>query len=201
MRFVFQPLVKKFGIPRPTLIEWQKCIKEKKLQNWRALHLEYLREQVEVEKLTKEELLQKGILVEDLFDICVYLFLTNKKSVPLKNDFKKEFRHFMLYPEKSIEYQHDFAKKIWKDETVDGRAIKVGEYYNVLKFLDTLTSFQYYVLLRTALGFVFKLYENENMMCKKGLVGKTWQELHMYDKAFSHKNLESYFKSEGILLK
>ncbi|MDR0467282.1 MAG: hypothetical protein LBG67_00335 [Campylobacteraceae bacterium] len=199
IRQVFQPLVNRFCIPRPTLVEWQKCIKNEKLKNWRATHLEYLREQVEVENQTKLELSQKGVLVDDLFSICVYLFLNNKRSVPTKDNFMREFRHFMLHPENSIEYQHDFAKRIWKEEVVDERKIRVGEYFNILKLIDTLTSFQYYVLLRVALKFVFEIYENENMMCKKGLIGKTWQELHMYDKAFSHKKLESYFKYEKIL--
>lgn len=199
MRFVFQPLVKKFGIPRPTLIEWQKCIKEEKLQNWRATHLEYLREQIEVENETKIELSQKGILVEDLFSICIYIFLTSKRSVPTKDEFKRDFRRFMIYPKNSIEYQHDFAKKIWKEEEIDGKKVRIGEYHNVLKFLDTLTSFQYYILLRIVLKFVFRIYENENMMCKEGIIGKTWQELHMYDKIFSYENIKNYFKSEKII--
>lgn len=199
MRFVFQPLVERFKIPRPTLIEWQKHIKKEKLNNWRASHLTYLREQIDAEIMTKQELLNKGILLEDLFSIGVYLFLTNKKSVQKREEFKRDFRHFMLYPEVSIEYQHDFAKKIWRENTIDGTSVRAGEYINVFKLIDTLTTFQYYVLLRTILGFVYQLYENENMMCKSGLIGKTWQELYMYDKAFSYKNIETYFKSEGII--
>ncbi|MDR3346304.1 MAG: hypothetical protein LBS73_03920 [Campylobacteraceae bacterium] len=193
-RASYKPLLDRFNIPRPTLIEWQKCPKGDS-KNWRAGHIEYLREQVEVENDTKEELKGKAILANELFLICVYLFLTCTKSIPTKAEFKKSFKDFLLNPPKSIEYQHDFAKRIWKGDNEN----QYKDYQKTALLLDELTSFQYYLLTRLAINFNAKLFNNEHLLCSRGLDGKTWQELYMYDKEFSLKKIEEYFKSCGVL--
>lgn len=80
MRFSYKVLVERFSIPRPTLIEWQKRAKVDK-DNWRVKHLEYLRHQVELENLTKQEIKQMPLNIEDIFLISVYLFLSSHCSL------------------------------------------------------------------------------------------------------------------------
>ncbi|MDR2081329.1 MAG: hypothetical protein LBP54_05530 [Campylobacteraceae bacterium] len=192
-RVSYKPILERFNIPRPTLIEWQRC-SDTHEKNWRAGHIEYLREQIDAEDETKKELREKAILPEELFLVCVYLFLTNTKSVPKKEDFKKGIKEFLLYPEKSIEFQHEFAKRIWKEgESIHEMCFKS------LFLADSLSVFQYYVLMRSALDFNLRLFNNENLFCNGGIKGKTWQELYMYDKEFSLKNIADYFKKVGIL--
>ncbi|MDR1008564.1 MAG: hypothetical protein LBL65_08430 [Campylobacteraceae bacterium] len=192
-RVSYKPLCERFHIPRPTLIEWQKQpISDEK--NWRAKHIEYLREQIDAENETKRELREKAILPEELFLICVYLFLTCTKSVPKKQEFKKNLKEFLLYPKKSVEFQHEFAKRIWKE----GEDVNNG-YLNSILLADSLSVFQYYVLMRAALDFNLRLFNNEHLNCDEGLKGKTWQELYMYDKEFSLKNITNFFKNMGIL--
>ncbi|MDR2100542.1 MAG: hypothetical protein LBP40_06940 [Campylobacteraceae bacterium] len=192
-RVSYKPILERFNIPRPTLIEWQKCLNGNE-KNWRTKHIEYLREQIDAENETKKELCKKVIFVEELFLICVYLFLTGTKSVPTRENFKKGIKEFLLYPKKSIEFQHDFAKRIWKDDE--------NVYNDCMKSLflaDSLSIFQYYVLIRAALDFNLRLFNNENLACYGGIKGKTWQEIYMYDKEFSLKNIADYFKEIGIL--
>jgi hypothetical protein len=193
-RASYKPILERFNIPRPTLIEWQKCSNNSDDKNWRAKHIEYLREQIDAEEETKKELREKAILVEELFLICVYLFLTCTKNVPKKHEFKQGMKEFLLYPKKSIELQHEFAKRIWKeDEETHNSCLKS------LLLIDGLSIFQYYVLIRAALVFNLRLFNNENLACYEGLKGKTWQELYMYNKEFSLKNIADYFKKIGIL--
>jgi hypothetical protein len=192
-RVSYKPLCERFHIPRPTLIEWQKQPKTDE-KNWRAKHIEYLREQIDAEYETKRELREKAILPEDLFLICAYLFLTCTKSAPKKQEFKKALKEFLLYPKKSVEFQHEFAKRIWKD----GEDTNNG-YLNSMLLIDSLNAFQYYVLVRAALDFNLRLFNNDNLNCSEGLKGKTWQELYMYDKEFSLKKIADFFKNAGIL--
>ena len=88
MRFSYKKLVDRFLIPRPTLIEWQKRVKKDK-QNWRVKHLNYLREQLDIEELTLEELKSKPILVEDIFLIAVFMFFDAKYDYMDRDNFKK----------------------------------------------------------------------------------------------------------------
>ncbi|MDR2635855.1 MAG: hypothetical protein LBC08_03370 [Campylobacteraceae bacterium] len=193
-RVSYKPLCERFHIPRPTLIEWQKQSKNDE-KNWRSQHIEYLREQIDAEEETKKELSEKAILVEELFLICVYLFLTCTKSIPQKQDFKRGIKEFLLYPKKSMELQHEFAKRIWKEDEETNNS-----YLKNLLLIDSLSIFQYHVLIRAVLEFNLRLFNNEHLNCNEGLKGKTWQELYTYDKEFSLKNITDYFKKVGILL-
>jgi hypothetical protein len=190
----YKPLLERFNIPRPTLIEWEKLPKNDD-KNWRAKHIEYLREQVDIETETKEELKKRVISSSELFLLCSYLFLTCTKSVISRYEFKKSFKEFLLSPKKGVEYQHDFAKRIWKDDGDD----RYGDYQKTMLLIDELTSFQYYFLIRICLRFNIKFFDNENLICSKGLEGKTWQELYIYDKEFSLKKIEDYFRKEGVV--
>ncbi|MDR1975644.1 MAG: hypothetical protein LBQ18_01485 [Campylobacteraceae bacterium] len=192
-RVSYKPLCERFNIPRPTLIEWQKQPKGDE-KNWRANHIEYLREQIDAEEETKKELRAKAILPEELFLICAYLFLTCTEETPKKQEFKRGFKEFLLYPQKSVEFQHEFAKRIWKegDDAHNG-------YLSSMLLIDNLTIFQYYILVRAVLDFNLRLVNNDNLTYREGLKGKTWQELYMYDKELSLKNIAEYFKKAGIL--
>jgi hypothetical protein len=190
----YKPLLERFNIPRPTLIEWEKLSKSDD-KNWRSAHIKYLREQIEIESKTKNEISQKVILPSELFLICTYLFLTCTKSVPPKDEFKKSFKEFLLNHKKSIEYQHDFAKRIWK-ESGDNR---YDDYQKTMLLIDELTVSQYYLLMRLCIRFNMKFFNNENLVCSKGLEGKTWQELYTYDKEFSLRKIEDFFRKEEII--
>ncbi|MDR0579501.1 MAG: hypothetical protein LBG21_02750 [Campylobacteraceae bacterium] len=190
----YKPLLDRFNIPRPTLIEWEKLPKNDD-KNWRAKHIEYLREQIDVENQTKEELKKRVIFPSELFLLCSHLFLLSIKSIIPKYEFKKSFKEFLLNPKKSVEYQHDFAKRIWKDDK-DNR---YDDYQKIMLLVDELTSFQYYLLIRLCLQFNTKFFNNENLTCSKGLDGKTWQELHTYDKEFSLRKIEDFFRKEEII--
>jgi hypothetical protein len=190
----YKLLLERFNIPRPTLIEWEKLPKGDD-KNWRTKHIVYLREQLDIEAETKNELKKKVILPNELFLICAYLFLTYTKIVLTKDDFKRLFKEFLLNPKKSIEYQHDFAKRIWKDDK-DNR---YDDYQKIMLLMDELTSFQYYLLIRLCLRFNMKFFNNENFICSEGLEGKTWQELYMYDKEFSLRKIEDFFKKENVI--
>ena len=66
MSFSYKPLVERFDIPRPTLIEWQKRA-EVEGDNWRVRHLAYLRQQLWVEQETYKEIQHLAPCTEDLF--------------------------------------------------------------------------------------------------------------------------------------
>ena len=65
MQTSYKPLVERYDIPRPTLIEWQKRAEQK--DNWRVKHLAYLRMQLSVEKETYDEIKSFAPCIEDLF--------------------------------------------------------------------------------------------------------------------------------------
>jgi hypothetical protein len=186
-RVSYKPLLERFSIPRPTLIEWQKCAES----NWRSRHIEYLREQLGAESATREELRAKGLDTQELFLVCVFLFLTCTNGVINKPEFKRQFKNFLINQPKSIEHQHDFAKRIWK-ESPDERAAECAK---VTLMIDSLSAFQYYILVRMALGFNAKLFTSDHLSPTHGLDGKTWQEMHMYDREFSLKSIGEYFES------
>lgn len=198
MRFSYKKLVDRFLIPRPTLIEWQKRVKKDK-QNWRVNHLNYLREQLDIEELTLQELKLKPILVEDIFLMSVFLFFDAKYDYMNRENFKKELRTFAYSNRKSVEYRHEFALKIWSVELNDDSGRRVSNYYNLIDILDSLTAAQFALFIRKIKQFLIKIEEKLEPSHTNLLDGITWQELHMYDKAFSDKAIKKHFEDLGII--
>jgi len=192
MRFSYKKLVDRFLIPRPTLIEWQKRAKKDK-QNWRVNHLNYLREQLDIEDLTLQELKAKPILVEDIFLISVFLFFDAKYDYMNRDNFKKELRSFAYANRKSVEYRHDFALKIWSIELNDDTGRRIANYHNLVEILDTFTAAQFALFIRKIKQFLSLIEEKLEPSHTDLLDGITWQELHMYDKAFSDKEIKKHF--------
>lgn len=200
MRFSYKKVVSRFLIPRPTLIEWQKKTKDDKT-NWRVMHLDYLREQIILEELTREELRSKPIGVSDIFLLSVYLFLTKNRDFIDQDKFKKNLRSFALQGHESVEYRHDFAQKIWAIALDDGSNRKIADYHRVIDLLELLSAAQYALLMRTIIDFTEETREKIKPTMTHMLDGLTWQEIYMYDKAFSDKNILKYFATKGILTK
>lgn len=192
MRFSYKKLVDRFFIPRPTLIEWQKRTKLDK-KNWRVKHLNYLREQVDVEELTLLELKAKPILPEDIFLISVFLFFDSKYDYMNRDNFKKDLRSFAYSNRKSVEYRHEFALKIWSIELNDDTGRRIANYHNLIELLDSFTAAQFALFIREIKIFLFKIQEKIEPSHTDLLDGLSWQELHMYDKAFSDKAIKKYF--------
>ena len=198
MRFSYKKLVDRYLIPRPTLIEWQKRAKKDK-QNWRVNHLNYLREQLDIEELTLNELKTKPILVEDIFLISVFLFFDPKYDYMNRENFKKELRAFAYSNRKSVEYRHEFAQKIWSIELNDDSGSRVANYYSLIDILDSFTASQFALFIRKIKQFLEKIEEKLQPSHTDLLDGITWQELHMYDKAFSDKAIKKHFEDLGII--
>ena len=198
MRFSYKKLVDRFLIPRPTLIEWQKRAKKDK-QNWRVNHLNYLREQLDIEELTLQELKAKPILIEDIFLISVFLFFDAKYDYMNRENFKKELRAFAYSNRKSVEYRHEFALKIWSIELNDDTGRRVANYQSLVDILDSLTAAQFATFIRKIKQFLIKIEEKLEPSHTDLLDGITWQELHMYDKAFSDKAIKKHFEELGII--
>ncbi len=198
MRFSYKKLVDRFFIPRPTLIEWQKRAKKDK-KNWRVNHLNYLREQLDIEELTLQELKSKPILVKDIFLLSVFLFFYTKYDFMQRDNFKKELRKFAYANRKSVEYRHEFALKIWSIELNDNTGRRVANYKNLIDLLDSLTAAQFALFIRKIKQYLVKIEERLEPSHTDLLDGITWQELHMYGKAFSDKEIEQYFEDLGII--
>ena len=198
MRFSYKKLVDRFLIPRPTLIEWQKKAKQDK-DNWRVNHLNYLREQLDIEELTLLELKSKPILIEDIFLISVFLFFDAKYDYMDRDNFKKELREFAYANRKSVEYRHEFALKIWSIPLNDDSGRRVANYRNLIDILDSLTAAQFALFIRKIKQFLLKVEEKLEPSHTDLLDGITWQELHMYDKAFSDKAIKKHFEDLGII--
>ena len=198
MRFSYKKLVDRFLIPRPTLIEWQKRVKKDK-QNWRVNHLNYLREQLDIEELTLQELKSKPILVEDIFLISVFLFFDANYNYMNRDNFKKELRDFAYSNRKSVEYRHEFALKIWSIELNDDSGRRIANYQSLMDILESLTAAQFALFIRKIKQFLLKVEEKLEPSHTDLLDGITWQELHMYDKAFSDKSIKKYFEELGII--
>ena len=198
MRFAYKKLVDRFLIPRPTLIEWQKRVKKDK-QNWRVNHLNYLREQLDIEELTLLELKSKPILVEDIFLISVFLFFDAKYDYMNRENFKKELRAFAYSNRQSVEYRHEFALKIWSIPLNDDTGRRIANYKNLIDILDSLTAAQFALFIRKIKQFLLKTEEKLEPSHTDLLDGITWQELHMYDKAFSDKAIKKHFEDLGII--
>jgi hypothetical protein len=54
-------------------------------------------------------------------------------------------------------------------------------------------------VIETLLLFLKSVKKRYSIGTKTVLEGKTWQELYMYDKAFSLKAIEEFFQKKGIL--
>lgn len=200
MRVSYKKLVDRFLIPRPTLIEWQKRSKDDK-DNWRVRHLHYLREQLDVEKMTLEELQKAPIGIHDLFLLSVFVFFNPKVDIVDINSFKTSFREFAFAQKEGVEYQHDFAKKIWSLQAAQSSKRGVADYYRVIDMLDHLCAAQYVLLLRTVQSFCEEISLKIAPTFTVLLDGLTWQELHTYHKSFSDKALRKYFIQAGVLQK
>lgn len=191
-------LVERFEIPRPTLIEWQKRVGNEK-DNWRVKHLEYLRTQLLVEKETIQEIKRYAISPEDIFVLSVYLFFYNINGYVPKSELQKGLREFSLHVRSGVEYQHEFAQRIWSLRMGEESTKKMVNYYRIFDVLERLSSAQYALFVGHVVDFVKMLKQKHHIETKTFLEGKTWQELYAYDKAFSIKGIDEYFISRGIL--
>lgn len=198
MSVSYKPLVERFDIPRPTLIEWQKrAVGDRK--NWRVKHLEYLRTQLIVEQETLLEIKQKAApSSEDLFILCIYLFFYNISHYISKDELRRGLRSFALEPRNGVEYQHEFAQRIWSLRIGDDSNKRIVNYYRIFDLLDRLSVAQYALLLRFSLEYITHTKKRYQIETKNFLAEKTWQELHMYDKAFSLKVIEEFFSKKGL---
>ncbi len=197
MQTSYKPLVERYEIPRPTLIEWQKRVKES--DNWRVKHLAYLRMQLSVEQETLQEIKQKAPCTEDLFLFSVYLFFHNHDDFVPKEMLLKGLRAFALETRSGVEYQHDFAHRIWSIRMVEESSKKMVNYYRLFDLLRNFTAAQYAVLFNLVLEFVNQTKQKYSIATTTFLSGKTWQELHTYDRAFSNKAVETFFSRKGII--
>lgn len=194
----YKPLVERFLIPRPTLIEWQKRAEGEK-DNWRVKHLEYLRVQLLVEKETLKEIQHYALCAEDLFILSVHIFFQNINHYIAKDKLRQSLREFALHVRSGVEYQHDFAQRIWSLRMGDESNKKIVNYYRAFDVLDRLSASQYALLIGHLIDFVKMTKKKYKIETKTFLEGKTWQELFTYDKAFSIKAIEEYFKSKELL--
>lgn len=191
-------LVERFEIPRPTLIEWHKRVGNEK-DNWRVKHLEYLRTQLLIEKETIQEIKRYAISPEDIFVLSVYLFFYNINGYIPKHELQKGLREFSLHVRSGVEYQHEFAQRIWSLRMGEESTKKMVNYYRIFDVLERLTSAQYALFVGYVVDFVKMLKQKHHIETITFLEGKTWQELYAYDKAFSIKVIDEYFKSREIL--
>jgi len=200
MRFSYKKLVDRFLIPRPTLIEWQKKAKDDK-KNWRVKHLDYLREQLDIEEKTFLELQSKPICTEDIFLISVFIFFNKDVDCLNENFLKTGLRAFGFISREGVNYQHEFAQKIWSIPLNDGSKRKISNYYNAVDIIDRMTASQYALFIRSIISFIGDVEEKIKPSHTNLLDGLTWQELHAYQKAFSDKVIVKYFLNKGILFK
>jgi len=200
MRFSYKKLVDRFLIPRPTLIEWQKKAKDDK-KNWRVKHLDYLREQLEIEEKTLLEIQAKPVCVEDIFLIIVFIFFNKNTNYLDENFLKIGLRTFGFINREGVNYQHEFAQRIWSITINDGSKRKISNYYNSVDIINVMTASQYALFIRTIISFVEEVEEKIKPSYTNLLDGLTWQELHTYNKAFSNKAITKYFLNKGILFK
>ncbi len=198
MSISYKPLVERFNIPRPTLIEWQKRA-EVEGDNWRVRHLSYLRTQLWVEEETLKEIRHFSPCSEDFFILSVYFFFHNITSFVSPQSLRTGLREFSLRLRTGVEYQHEFAQRIWSLRVGDDSNRCIVNYHRVFDLLDKLTSAQYALVIETTLLFLKNVKKRYSIGTTTFLEGKTWQELYMYDKAFSLKAIEEFFQKKGIL--
>lgn len=192
MRFSYKPIVDKFNIPRPTLIEWKKRVKSEP-KNWRVKHLSFLQNQILVEDETLKELFKKGIVHEEIFILSVCLYLKDEHFFMSKEKLKQLLKDFAYVKQNSIEFRHDFAKEIWNIKLDDETGRSIADHKRAFDLIESLTSFQYYVLFMKILNFIDNIREKIDIGFSKGIVGKTWQELHSLQREFSKKSILSNF--------
>ncbi len=192
MRFSYKPIVKRFKIPRPTLIEWKKRAKSEP-ENWRVDHLTFLKNYIRLENETIEEIYEIGLSYKEIFIFAVCLYLKNIDSYVVKTELKVILKDFAYTQQNSVEFRHDFAKEIWSIGLEDGSGRFIADYYRVDDLLDKLTIFQYYVLFTIICDFVNQIRVKVDLGHSDGLVGKTWQELYSLQKEFSVKSFQSVF--------
>ncbi len=195
----YKPLVERFDIPRPTLIEWQKKADDD-AKNWRVRHLEYLRNQLWIEQETYREIRSLALCSEDLFILSIYFFFYNIHDLPTKESLRQGLREFSLEIRSGVEYQHEFAQRIWSLRIGDESNRRIVNYYRIFELLERLTAAQYALLIEAIKSFLESIKKRYAIGTKTFLEGKTWQELYTYDKAFCLKNIEDFFKKRGILI-
>ena len=192
MRFSYKPIVDKFNIPRPTLIEWKKRVKSEP-DNWRVKHLSFLQDQITIEEETLKELFEKGIVYEEIFILSVCVYLENIRTFMSKARLRELLKDFAYVKQNSVEFRHDFAKEIWNIKLDDESGRCIADYTRVFNLLDSLSSFQYYVLFMRIIDFTQTIREKIDMGFSKGIIGKTWQELHSLQREFSKKSISLHF--------
>jgi len=192
MRFSYKPIVDKFNIPRPTLIEWKKRVKIEP-NNWRVKHLSFLQNQITIEEETLKELFERGIVYEEIFILSVCLYLENKQTFMNKIKLKQLLKDFAHTKQNSVEFRHDFAKEIWNIKLDDESGRRIADYTRVFNLLEHLSSFQYYILFMKIIDFTEAIRKKIDMGFSKGIVGKTWQELHSLQREFSKKSISLQF--------
>ena len=197
MRIAYKPLVNRFDIPRPTLIEWQKKIKLGS-KDWRTTHLQYLRDQILLEEETTHELNKKGISFKECY-LCLMFFFIKEIKEPLSySRFSLKLRKFSIIKDFGVEFHHPFSKKIWEEVKVDGKEYKMAFYMGLENFAQSLSSFQLYCFQTKILKILNDIKEKHQLTHKIKLSGSTWQELHTYDKAFNEKAIKEMLKKEGL---
>ena len=198
MSFSYKPLVERFDIPRPTLIEWQKRA-EVEGENWRVRHLAYLRRQLWVEQETYKEIRRLAPCAEDLFILSIYFFFHSIETMPEPEELRKGLREFSLHVRNGVEYQHEFAQRIWSLRIGDDSNKRIVNYHRIFDLIDRFSAAQYALLIENILLVLTHIKNRYSIATTTLLEGKTWQELYMYDKAFSLKAIEEFFKKRGIL--
>jgi len=192
LRFSYKPIVQRFNIPRPTLIEWKKRVKSEP-NNWRVQHLAFLQNQIILEKETLLELSKIGFGYEEIFLFSICLYLEGIEDFIPKTEFKVVLKNFAYTKQDSVEFRHDFAKEIWNLELKDESGRYIADYYRLYDLLDRLTSFQYYILFVMVMNFIKQIRTKIDIGYSDGFVGKTWQELFSLQKEFSHKSIKLWF--------
>ena len=198
MSISYKPLVERFDIPRPTLIEWQKRA-EVEGDNWRVRHLAYLRQQLWVEQETYKEIRHLAPCSEDLFILSIYFLFYSIETMPQPEELRKGLREFALHVRNGVEYQHEFAQRIWSLRIGNDSNRRIVNYYRIFDLLERFNAAQYALLMENILLFLAHIKKRYSISTATFLEGKTWQELYMYDKAFSLKAIEEFFKKKGIL--
>ncbi len=198
MSFSYKPLVERFDIPRPTLIEWQKR-SEVEGNNWRVRHLAYLRQQLWVEQETYKEIQHLAPCTEDLFILSVYFFFHSIETLPSPDELRRGLREFALHVKSGVEYQHEFAQRIWSLRIGDDSNRRIVNYHRIFDLFTRFSAAQYALLIENVLLFLKNVKKRYGISTTTCLEGKTWQELYTYDRAFSNKAIEEFFKKQGIL--
>lgn len=197
MRIAYKPLVDRFNIPRPTLIEWQKKSDKK---DWRTYHLTYLRQQLLVEDETTEELNMKGINMQEYFLWLVFIFFADQKESMPKMTFTQKLREFSFNDDFGVEYQHPFCRRIWDEKEIDGKKVRIARYTSLLELISRLTSAQYYCIQSILLDVVADIKMRLGIRGKVVLDGMTWQELYTLEKTFSDEMLKRDLSERKIIV-